>query len=58
MRLGIDLHHWLNAMQLKGLRFTRAIGRVQKLREYTAHIGCCWLHGTGQAQRLYAFDDG
>ncbi|MGB0468390.1 MAG: transposase [Pontibacterium sp.] len=52
-RLGIDPDQWLRSMQPKGLAFTRAIGRVSKLKQYADQVGSAWVHGILQAKRLY-----
>lgn len=52
-RLGIDPDYWLKAMQPNGLRFTRAVGHVLRLKQYAEHLGKHWLQGIAESKRLF-----
>ncbi|OPX55011.1 hypothetical protein BTE48_10965 [Oceanospirillum multiglobuliferum] len=55
-RLGIDKAYWLKAMQPEGLKLNRAIGCLNKLKQYAERVGCAWLHGETQSKHLYHGD--
>ena len=45
-RLGIDADQWLRAMQPKGLQLSRALGRIEKLKQYAGQVGNKWVKGS------------
>lgn len=55
LRLGIDPKSWLAMAGPEGNHFGRAIGSVQRLREYALALGQSWVAGLKQAMTLYRF---
>ena len=49
-RLGVEPKDWIRDVQGTEKRFRRAIGAVEKLREYAARLNQHWVHGQGGAR--------
>ena len=53
VRLQIDPDAWTMAMRTGGIRFGRALGRLEQLRSHAQRLGQSWIRGLRAAQRLY-----
>lgn len=51
-RLRIDPDAWLQTMRPAGIRFGRAIGRLERLRLHADRLGQSWIRGLQAARRL------
>lgn len=52
-RLELKQEHWLGDMRHYGRWYYRAVGSLQALECYCAHLGQQWLKGTGRMQTSY-----
>jgi len=49
-RLGLEPDHWIKEMQHYGRWYYRAVGSLQTMNRYCAHLGQRWLKGAGERQ--------
>jgi REP element-mobilizing transposase RayT len=52
-KLNIIEDNWVDNTRNFGKRFGRALGRIEKLREFALQINQNWLHGHAQAMAFY-----
>ncbi len=52
-RLGIEQQLWLDTITHYEQRFFRAVGAMDKLRQFADRLGQCWLKGQSAGRRVY-----
>jgi len=52
-RLGVNEHNWVNNTQHFGSRFHRALGRINRIRQFAAQVDQKWISGFSQSAEFY-----
>ena len=52
-RLGIEQHAWLDTISHYDRRFFRAVGTLEKLKQFANRLGQCWMKGQSAGRRAY-----
>ncbi len=52
-RLGIEQHDWLDMINHYDQRFFRAVGTLEKLKQFAHQLGQCWMKGQSTGKCVY-----
>ncbi len=52
-RLGVNEHNWVNNTRYFGSRFHRALGRINRIRQFAVRVDQKWISGFNQAAEFY-----
>ena len=53
VRLGIEQQAWLDTINHYEQRFFRAVGAMDKLKQFARQLGQCWLKGQSAGKHVY-----